>query len=145
MQDAKSLFANFSVENMPIEKSRSPRNALLKEIYSLYVSQPEKTKEENRKRYHQWVRVHHPEVCRKVGFSKKLYDSHKAEFKSAKLLPLERYMTTFSERFFAIKMSLFKGEEGRETLQYMISVAKDKFNRKENVAAYILGSIKTKE
>jgi hypothetical protein len=146
MESVSELFKD-SIVFAPRRAGRntSIRNDLLKQLYALYTSQPEETKKENRRRYHNWVRVHYPEVCRKIGFSQKLYDSHKAEFRKAKLLPLERYIPTFSEKFFAIKMCFFKGEEGNDTLRYMISVARDKLHRNENVAAYILGSIKVKE
>lgn len=142
MESASSLFLDYSVKT---ETSRSPRNALLKVLYSLYVSQPEETKKENRRRYHEYVRLHHSEVCRKIGFSKERYNNFKSEFKSAKLPALEKFIPIFSEKYFAIKMAHIKGDEGLETLSYMISIARDKLNREENVASYILGSIKIKE
>ncbi len=85
----ESIMEMISIKNVsfvvPVEQARSNRDALLNQLYALYISQPELNKKENRRRYHQWVRVHHPEVCRKVGFSKVLYDSYKPAFKKARL------------------------------------------------------------
>lgn len=142
MEPAGNLFANFDIEIIGTETSRNSRNSLIKKLYELYLSQPAETKKENQRRYHDWVRIRHPEVCKKHGFSKERYGSYKGEFKKSRLPPLERYIPTFSVRFFAIRMSHLKGDEGRETLEYMISVATDILNRKGNVASYILGSIK---
>lgn len=130
---------------MPVEKSRSPRNELLKQLYKLYVSQPEQTKKENSLRYKSWMTLNHPDCVRKAGFSLERYNSHKSSFKKSKVPPLERYIPIFSEKFFAIKMAHLKGEDGLETLRHMISVARDIKNRDGNVAQYILGSIKVVE
>jgi len=124
----------------PVEPTRSQRNALLKELYALYTSQPETNKKENRKRYYQYCRLHHPAVCRKANFSKELYDQYKDEFREAILAPQERYLKAVSEKSHQWwgKFTHCKEEE----LNYMISVAKDKLWRKECVAKYIMGSVK---
>ena len=117
----------------------------IKQLYALYLSQPEETRKENRKRYHQWVRLHYPEVCRKNGFSKEKYDSYKDEFRTAKLPKELRYLKPLNEKLFALRFSHLKGEDGIDTMRYMISVAKEKLHRGEKVGAYILGSLKVVE
>lgn len=142
MESVGNLFISYTDTVQEKSKIKSLRTFLIKELYELYISQPERTQKENRLRYKSWMIQHHPQATKRIGFSKQAYDSYKSEFKKAKLLPLERYIPTFSDKFFAIKMAHLKGEEGIETLQYMISVAKDIGHRDGNVAAYILGSIK---
>lgn len=145
MESASKLFGIYTDKIQEKDKIKSIRTSLIKQLYELYTSQPEKRQKENSLRYKKWMAATHPECVRKAGFSLERYNSHKTDFKKEKLPPLERYIPTFSDKFFAIKMSHLKGQEGIETLQYMISVAKDIYHREGNVASYILGSIKVKE
>lgn len=124
------------------ENLHSYRAALLKELYVLYTSQPDINQKENRTRYHAFVRVHDPRVCQKAGFSKAKYDKYKSLFKKAKLPQNEKYLIYIPENKFWYKFIHLKGDEGNDALRYMIAVAKDKLHRNENVAKYILGSIK---
>lgn len=136
---------NFLPETFaPIESAKSKRNALLKELYVLYTSQLEINRKENRKRYHEYVRLHYPSVCKKAGFNKANYDSYKDSFRKAKLSAEKRYLSYIKENSFSWwgKFAHLKGEEGNRALEHMISVAKDRQWRKQNVAIYILGSLK---
>ncbi len=129
--------ATISFDFQPVT-ARSQRTALIQELYSLYTSQPDENKKENRKRYYAWVRLNHPNVCKKAGFSKERYDSFKPEFKKAKLPKEQKFVTYLSPSFFAIKLSHIPTED----LHYLISRARDVSHRKGCVAAMILGSIK---
>lgn len=141
MESASTLFEQF----VPTKSSLSERTELIKILYELYRIQPERTREENKKRYIEYLRLHHPEVLRKNGFSKERYNSYKSEFRKAKLSFDKKLIIPLTARYFAIKLSVFTGQEGIETLQYMISVSRDIGHRNGNIAAYILGSIKTRE
>ncbi len=136
--------AEIKFDFQPTVEAKSSRNELLAQLYQLYVSQPELTRKENRSRYHEYVRVHHPEVCKKSGFDKRRYDTFKEEFKKAKLTIDKKFLGYVKENSFGWwgKFSHLKGEDGNRALEHMISVAKDKVWRKENVAMYIMGSVK---
>lgn len=137
MQYIGETLTNISF-NIPVVKSRSKRAELLKELYQLYVSQPEENRKENRKRYHAFVRLHDPAVCKKAGFNKERYDQYKDVFKKAKLPKELKYVTYLSEKVFAIKMS----HCDQDGLEILISKARDAKWRGYCVAKTILGSIK---
>lgn len=56
-------------------------------------------------------------------------------------IPTPKYPNPISIKLFCIKLSPLKD---LNVLYFMLSVAKDKYNRKENVCGYILGSIKAR-
>lgn len=132
------------------ETARSNRSALLKELYQLYISQPDEKRKENIRRYHEWVRLHYPSVVKKAGFSKERYAQYKDEFKSAKLPKEQKFLKYFKETDYGwwSRFSHLKNDD----LEFMVSRAKDILNRYERaskedkgkylVAAYILGSVK---
>ena len=122
----------------PAETARSNRNALLKQLYELYVSQPEINRKENRKRYHAFVRLHCPAVCKKAGFDKEKYFAFKDEFRKAKLPKDQQFVKYIPENRFWFKFTHIPTED----LNYVISVARDKYNRGSCVAQYIMGSVK---
>lgn len=124
--------------DFPVEKPRSKRADLLNQLYQLYVSQPEINRKENRKRYHSFVRLHDPSVCKKAGFSKERYDQYKPLFKKAKLAKEDKYITYLSEKVFAIKMS----HVDSDGLEILISKARDSKWRGYCVAKTIMGAIK---
>lgn len=137
MEFAGELFSTIVYE-APVEKPRSKRADLLKQLYELYTSQPEENRKENRKRYHQWVRLHYPAVCRKAGFSKEKYDSYKPEFRTAKLPKELKFVSYLSEKVFAIKLS----HCDLDGLEILISKARDAKWRNYCVAKTIMGAIK---
>jgi len=137
MQLVGDTLLNISFE-FPVEKSRSKRSDLLKQLYELYTSQPEINRKENRKRYHSFVRLHDPAVCKKAGFNKERYDQYKDLFKKAKLPKEQKYITYLSEKVFAIKMS----HVDSDGLEILISKARDTKWRGYCVAKTIMGAIK---
>lgn len=137
MQDISSI--TFVIPEASTKKGNS-RNSALHELYELYISQPDENRKENRKRYHQWVRIHHPEVCKKAGFSKVAYDSFKPEFKTAKLPKEQKFLSYAKEDSFAWWGKFSHCSE--DDIRYMISRARDYYNRGFNVAMYIMGATK---
>lgn len=127
---------------LPHVDSRSRRNELLRELYQLYTSQPDYNRKENRKRYLQWMKKTHPECCKKSTFNASVYNGFKDAFKRAKLPPGERFMSYLPESKFWIKFTHLKGESGLDAIRYMVSVGRDKLHRGDNVAQYIIGSVK---
>lgn len=130
--------ADIDITFTPTVTTTSNRNQLLKDLYSLYISQPEINRKENRKRYHAWVRRTHPEVCKKAGFSKELYDSFKPAFKKAKLSKEEKFLKYITEDRFWFWFS----HVDRDGLEKLISEARDASWREFNVAQLIMGSVK---
>jgi hypothetical protein len=127
------------------ETARSYRNSLLKQIYELYTSQPEINRKENRKRYHAWVRLAHPDVCKRHDFSPVRYSSFKSAFRSAKLPKEERFLSYIKEdRFW-----FFFSHCDTDGLELILSNTKDIKHRydmaswedkeKYIVSRYILG------
>lgn len=143
MQDGTvTSISEIKFDFTPVESAKSKRNALLKELYSLYISQPEINRKENRKRYHEYMREKHPEFVKKAGFNKAKYDSFKDEFRKAKLPKEKKCVSYITEERFWPRFTHLKGEEGTRALNHMISVSRDKLHRGELVAKYILGSVK---
>ncbi len=117
----------------------SHRTSVVKELYDLYTSQPQLLYEENRKRFYYWVKNNHPEALKDTR-NKSLFATLRWHFERAKLPPAQKYFDFMSPRYFAIKLS----HCDLDTLYYMLSIAKDKRWRGENIAQYLLGSIKVK-
>lgn len=124
-----------------IDKQTTRRNRLLNDLYELYLEECNKQYYvKNRKRYMAYIKKYHPEAL----VSKELYNSHKQEFREA-LLPIhQRYLKAIDKNSYLWwgRFSHLKGEEGNEALRHILSVAKDKEHRKEQVIPYILGCIK---
>jgi len=97
------------------------RQFVLKEIYELYLKDESHRKVANWKRFCSWCRT-----------NKKGKESLN-EFKKSK-----QFIKPISAKLLAIRFSHLKVSD----LYYMLSVAKDKKNRGENVGGFLLGSIK---
>lgn len=134
----------------PTITAKSNRNYLLKQLYQLYISQSEINKKENRKRYHEYMRSHHRDLCLKATFSKEKYDSIKPEFKKAKLPAQQKFLTYIKEdRFW-----YFFSHCDTDGLEKLISESKDILHRYEManwedkekyvVSRHIMGSVKWK-
>ncbi len=123
----------------PVETSRSKRSSLLKDLYQLYISQPDVQKKENLIRYRNYLRVHHPTVLRKSTFNRFDFEAFKEEFKKAKLPKDQKCITYVKESRFWYFFSHIPTDD----LPYIISVARDKIHRGECVSKYLLGSVKS--
>ena len=106
-----------------IKTKGSERNSVLKEIYFCYENDKTNRRKENWKRYCKWCR------------DWKLPNNKESEnkFKKSKF-----FIKELSPKVLAIKLAHIPTKD----LYYVRSVAKDKYNRGENVGAFILGSIK---
>lgn len=112
-------------KNYIIDKPKgSEKNSILKEIYEFYINDKQNRRKENWRRYCAWCRA-----------NKKPKGSEK-EFKKTKL-----FIKELSPKVIAIKLSFIKD---LNDLRFIRSICHDKFNRGENVGAYLLGSIKVK-
>lgn len=121
------------------KKKQNVRAELLNQLYDLYLSECERTFPiSNKKRYYAYIRLHHPTALAK----KEEYNSHKNEFRSAKLPDHKKFLKPIKSNDYLWwgRFSHLKGEEGNECLSLMVSEAKDISNRKGNVIAYILGA-----
>ncbi len=101
----------------------SERNSVLKEIYDLYFNDRLSRKLENWKRYCNYLR------------NNKIQNSpvEVIKFQKSKL-----YIKELPPKTIAIKLSHIPTKD----LYYLLSICKDKKNRKESIGAFILGSIK---
>ncbi len=125
---------------IPTVTHRSERAFLLHELYNLYTIST--NKDENRKRYYAYLRLHHPNILKKTTFNKEWWDTYKQEFRDSKLPKEQKYLDAIKENDFRWwgRFSHLKGDEGNSALRYMISVARDKVNRDGGASAYIMGS-----
>ena len=138
MQSIANISFEIATETLQ-EKKENTRQALLATLYGIYLDYVNKDYQtKNRKRYYRYVRVHHPTALSK----KEEYHSYKLEFKNAKLPDHQKFLKPIASDDFLWwgRFSHLKGEEGLEQLRTVISEAKDKEYRGEDVALYILGS-----
>lgn len=122
-------------------KKQNVRKELLNQLYDIYFTHANKElRIRNKKRYYAYVRLHHPTALSKESE----YNSYKDMFRTAKLPDHQKYLKPIEKddyRWWG-RFSHLKGEEGNEALRHILSVAKDKEHRKEQVIPYILGCIK---
>lgn len=120
-------------------KKQNVRKELIGDLYVIYLKNVNKDYQiKNKKRYYRYVRLHYPTALSK----REDYNSHKDEFRSAKLPEHQRFLTPIKSTDFLWwgRFSHLKGEDGNECLRTVISEAKDRENRKQDVALYIMGS-----
>ena len=117
----------------------SVRADLLNQLHEIYTEYAQDFSIKNKKRYYAYLKSRHPEVLKSGDYYK-----YKEEFKKAKLPEHQRFLEYIQKKDFRWwgKFSHLTGEEGNRAIEHMISVAKDKLHRKENVAQYIFGSVK---
>ncbi len=125
--------------DFPTETARSNRNALLKELYEQYTSQPEVRQKENRKRYYAFLRLNHRDILRKDKLTEELWNHYKSEFRKSKLPSDQKYIEVIAEKNFWYFFSHIPTED----LNFIISCAKDVGHRGGNVASFIMGSRKS--
>ena len=136
---------------VPTEVAKSNRASLLKQLYALYISQPEINKAENRKRYRYWMGKNHKDLVKKDGFDPVKYASFKDAFKKAKLPKEEKFISYIREdRFW-----YFFSHCDIDGLQKLISESRDILHRYEManmdekekyiVSRHIFGSVKYNE
>jgi len=115
-------FQNYEIQK---KKKTSERAEVISRIYELYLGDRQNRKKENWKRYCAW--------CRENKLPKGKESENK--FRKSKM-----FIQELPVKVIAIKLSPFKD---LPTLYYIKSVCEDKYNRGENIGAYLLGSIKT--
>ena len=138
MESIANFTFEIATETLP-EKKENTRQALLRELYTIYLDYVNKDYAiKNRKRYYAFVRLHHPTALLK----KEDYNKYKDVFRNAKLPDHKKYLKPLASDDFLWwgRFRHLKGEEGNECLRTVISEAKDKIYRGEDVALYILGS-----
>jgi len=138
MESIANFTFEIATEILP-EKKENTRQALLGELYTLYLNYVNKDYQiKNRKRFYHFIRLHYPTALSK----KEEYYKHKDEFKNAKLPDHQKFLKPIASDDFLWwgRFRHLKGEEGLEQLRTVISEAKDKEYRGEDVALYILGS-----
>lgn len=148
MEDTITSIADMTFDFLPTETAKSNRTALLKALYTLYTSQPEINRTENRKRYRYWMGKIHPELVKRKGFDPVKYARFKPDFKKAKLSKEEKFLTYIAEDrlwYFFTHVDVSGLEkliaEARDTLhRYEMAHFEDK--EKYNVARQIMGSVK---
>lgn len=104
-------------------KHKSERNEVISEIYLCYQNDKQNRKKENWKRYCLWCREN------------KMPKGSEKLFKKTKF-----YLKELTPKVVAIKLAHIPTKD----LYYIKSIVKDKYNRGENVGAYLLGSVKCK-
>jgi hypothetical protein len=102
-------------------KHKSERNEIISQIYEFYQNDKQNRKKENWKRYCKWCR------------DNKMPKGSEKLFKKTKL-----YLKELSSKVIAIKLAHIPTKD----LYFMASVCRDKYNRGENIGAFLLGSIK---
>jgi hypothetical protein len=131
----------------PVETARSNRNALLKQLYQLYISQPDIQRKENKRRYFNYLKKYRKGVLRK-DMTEAEWNAHKEEFKKKKLPKEEKFISYIKEdRFW-----YFFSHCDIDGLEKLVSEAKDILHRYEManwddkdkyvVSRFIMGSVK---
>ncbi len=136
MEDVISI-ADIKFDFVPTETAKSNRTALLKALYTLYTSQPELNRKENRKRYRFYMGRTHPDLVKKTNFDPIKYSSFKEEFKKAKLPKEEKFLSYIPEKRFWF----FFSHCDIDGLEKVISEARDASWRGFNVAQLIMGKV----
>jgi len=115
----ENAFTNYQI----VKRKGNERASVIKEIYYFYENDKQNRKKENWLRYCKWSR-----------------DNKKCNSKENQLLfkKSKFYLKELPVKVIAIKLSPFD----LSTLYYIKSICFDKFQRGENVGAYLLGSIK---
>jgi len=139
MQSISDFTFEIATETLP-EKKENTRQALLRELYALYLSYVNKDYQiKNRKRYYRYIRLHYPAALSE----KEKYNSYKQEFRTAKLPDHQKYLSPLKSDDYLWwgRFSHLKGEEGLEQLRTVISNVKEMIAlEKKNVDVYILSS-----
>lgn len=114
-----NIFTNYKIK----KPKGSERAEIISQIYEFYINDKQNRKKENWKRYCKWCRDN-----KKPKGSENL-------FKKTKL-----YIKELPVKAICVKLAHIPTKD----LYYIKSVCFDKFNRGENVGAYLLGSLKAK-
>ncbi len=128
--------------SIPKETAKNIRSAILNDLHAVYTEYAQDFSVKNKKRYFAYLKYKHPEVLKSGEFYK-----YKEEFKKAQLPDHQRFIEYIKKEDFRFwgRYSHLKGEEGNDSLRYMVSVARDKLHRKENVAQYVFGAVKDQQ